>query len=68
MTPLAPSAAARRLAPRFGFDPDRLENLGAFEGNVPHLVPQIAAAHYTEYAVSIGARCCQGCDYQPYES
>jgi Ser/Thr protein kinase RdoA (MazF antagonist) len=32
--PLAPSDAARRLAPRFGFDPDRLEPLGAFESEV----------------------------------
>lgn len=29
-----PSAAARRLAPRFGFDPERLEPLGAFESEV----------------------------------
>ena len=29
-----PSAAARRLAPCFGFDADRLENLGAFESEV----------------------------------
>ena len=30
----AASDVARRLAPRFGFDPDRLENLGAFESEV----------------------------------
>lgn len=32
--PLPPSAAAHRLAPRFGFDPTRLERLGAFESEV----------------------------------
>ena len=34
MTLPAPSAVARRLAPRFGFDPDGLESLGAFESEV----------------------------------
>jgi amicoumacin kinase len=50
-----PSAAARRLAPRFGFDPDRLEDLGAFESEVlavegaagPAILKVIDPAHRT---------------------
>jgi len=50
-----PSAAARRLAPRFGFDPDRLEDLGAFESEVlavdgaagPAILKVMAPGHRT---------------------
>ena len=49
------SAAARRLAPRFGFDPERLEDLGAFESEVlaaqgpagPSILKVMAAGHRT---------------------
>lgn len=52
---MGPSAAARRLAPRFGFDPDRLESLGAFESEVlaadgtagPAILKVIDPAHRT---------------------
>ena len=51
----AASDVARRLAPRFGFDPDRLENLGAFESEVlgadgvagPAILKVIAPTHRT---------------------
>ena len=52
---MPPSAAARRLAPRFGFDPDRLEDLGAFESEVlaadgaagPAILKVMAPGHRT---------------------
>lgn len=55
MTPPSPSAAARRVAPRFGFDPDRLEDLGAFESEVlavggaggPAILKVMAPGHRT---------------------
>lgn len=42
-------------------------NAGGSNDYVLHVVPQISAAYFTEYAVSIDAYCFQGCDYQPYE-
>lgn len=55
MATLAPSAAARRLAPRFGLDPERLERLGAFESEVlaahgpegPAILKLIDSSHRT---------------------